>query len=203
MLADRPFVLQTVLAALLADDDAGARQILQAQYPAVAAPVGSRRYAHEQMLRIFQRDGFVDRYSGARLVFPGTLRTLSKLLPDEFPFHPNWKVSATHPAYWHLCPTIDHVVPIAKGGNDEDDNLVTTSQLRNSAKAHWSLDELGWRLLPAGDLTNWDGLTGAFSKVVAQRPPLLNDNYMRAWHRALTPPERHVAGAGPPYLSPS
>jgi hypothetical protein len=35
-------------------------------------------------MAVFARDGFVDRYSGERLVFPGTLRLLAKLLPNEF-----------------------------------------------------------------------------------------------------------------------
>ena len=28
------------------------------------------------------------------------------------PIHKNCKMSETHPAYWDLCPTIDHLVPI-------------------------------------------------------------------------------------------
>ncbi|MFZ1427770.1 MAG: hypothetical protein WAS21_13460 [Geminicoccaceae bacterium] len=48
---------------------------------------------------MFTRDGFVDRYSGERLVFPGTLRLLAKLLPNEFPFHSNWRTDACHFAF--------------------------------------------------------------------------------------------------------
>ena len=96
------------------------------------------------MTRVFARDGFVDRYSGDKLVFPGTLlRLLSALMPDEFPAHPNWKMSASHVMYWELCPTIDHLVPVARGGADNESNYVTISMLRNSAKAHWTLEELG------------------------------------------------------------
>jgi hypothetical protein len=78
----------------------------------------------------------VDRYSGLPLVFPGVLRLLSRLLPQEFPFHPNWKMAETHPAYWELFPTIDHVLPVSRGGVDSDVNWVTTSMLRNAAKAN-------------------------------------------------------------------
>ncbi|WP_274542836.1 hypothetical protein [Rhodococcus opacus] len=35
--------------------------------------------------------------------------------------------------------------------------------LRNSAKAHWTLDELGWSLVAAGASTAWDGLAGWLS----------------------------------------
>ena len=53
-------------------------------------------------LRVYQRDGFVDRYSGHRLVFPAALRALSELLPNEFPHHANWRMDACHFAYYEL-----------------------------------------------------------------------------------------------------
>jgi len=37
------------------------------------------------MLRVFMRDGFIDRYSGERLVFPGIMRALSFYMPGEIP----------------------------------------------------------------------------------------------------------------------
>ena len=74
---------------------------------------------------------------------------------------------------------------MANGGTNDVGNLVTTSQLQNSTKANWTLDELGWVLHPPGDLAVWDGLTGAFLRLVEVQPTLLNDNYIRAWHRAL------------------
>jgi hypothetical protein len=106
----------------------------------------------------FHQDGFIDCYSGQRLIFPGTLRLLSLCLPEEFPFHSNWKMDRTHPAFWELFPTIDHIVPIARGGEDAETNWVTTSQLQNSAKANWTLKELRWTLVPAGSVEEWDGL---------------------------------------------
>jgi hypothetical protein len=68
----------------------------------------------------------------------------------------------THPAYWELFPTLDHVVPIARGGWDDEANLVSTSTLHNSAKANWTLEELGWSLHPPGALSQWDGLLAWF-----------------------------------------
>ena len=69
-------------------------------------------------------------------------------------------MSETHMIYWELFPTVDHVVPIARGGGDDESNWVTTSMLHNSAKSNWKLEELGWQLLPAGDIEQWDGLLG-------------------------------------------
>ncbi|HZP93434.1 MAG TPA: hypothetical protein VFB20_11220 [Burkholderiales bacterium] len=143
-------VVATICEALAAGDVAVAKNIARAQYPFVPGAAPKRQYTELESLRIFFRDGFIDRYSGARLIFPGTLRLLSKLLPDEFPAHPNWKMSESHEIYWELFPTIDHVVPVARGGADAPENWVTTSMVRNAAKANWTLEELGWVLLEPG-----------------------------------------------------
>ncbi len=133
------------------------------------------------------RDGFIDRYTGQRLIFPGVLRVLSLLLPRDFPFHPHWRTTETHPAFWELSPTLDHVVPIAFGGADDESNLVTTSMLRNSAKANWTLEELGWKLYPAGRYEDWDGLTAWFREYVAAHEDCLRDRAIARWYRLARP----------------
>lgn len=87
-------------------------------------------------------------------------------------------------AYWELFPILDHIVPIARGGADADENLVTTSMLRNQAKSSWTLDELGWQLRPGGNNADWDGLLERTTDILADRPELLNDRYLRGWHNA-------------------
>lgn len=133
-------------------------------------------------MRTFLRDGFIDRYSGKRLVFPGTIRLLSLYLPREIPFHPNWKMAETHMSYWELFPTIDHIVPIARGGSDTDSNRVTTSMMRNAAKANWTMEELGWSLHPAGDLRQWNGLMKHFLALVEMDPAPLAEPYVKKWY---------------------
>ena len=67
-------------------------------------------------------------------------------------------MSECHLAYWQLFPTVDHIISVARGGAGEESNWVCTSQLRNSAKSNWLLEELGWQLHEPGDLKEWDGL---------------------------------------------
>jgi HNH endonuclease len=55
------------------------------------------------------------------------------------------------PAFWEVGATIDHVVPVTRGGADDESNWVTTSMARNSAKMNWTLEELGWTLHPPGN----------------------------------------------------
>ena len=158
-----------------------AREALSKLYPLIHQASSTRKYTPVQCMTIFLQDGFIDRYSGKRLVFPGTLRVLSILLPLEFPYHPNWKVEVTHPAFWELFPTIDHEVPVSRGGLDKQSNWVTTSQPMNAAKANWTLDQLGWRLLDSAPSDEWDGLTRWCLEFVRTREELMRNDYVRKW----------------------
>jgi hypothetical protein len=135
-------------------------------------------------MRIFLRDGFIDRYSGARLVFPGLLRAISLLLPKEFPYHTHGKMSEAHLVHWELYPSVDHVVPLSRGGEDTEDNRVTTSMLKNMAKSSWTLEELGWDLWPPGNYAEWDGLVGLHMRLVEAKPELLKVRRVAVWHNA-------------------
>ncbi|HEX2800480.1 MAG TPA: hypothetical protein VHN73_00295, partial [Phenylobacterium sp.] len=160
-----------------------AAEILAAEYPFTPLENVGRRYTIAQSMRVFLRDGFTDRYTGKRLIFPGTLRLLSQLLPDQFPFHNNWKTDACHFGYYELFPTIDHLVPVSRGGADGEDNWVSTSMLKNAAKANFTIEELGWTLHPPGDPAIWDGLAGWFVRYLAIHPEEARTPYLRQWAR--------------------
>lgn len=163
-------------------EDAGL--LLRRSYP-FASPQATRHNPGPlQSTRVFLRDGFIDRYGGERLVFPPVLRVLSLALDQDFPFHPNWKTSVTHPAFWEIGATVDHVMPRALAGGCDDENLVTTSMARNSAKMNWTYQELGWRLHERGTLDQWDGLFGWFMSYTSEHPELLLIPTVRKWHRA-------------------
>jgi 5-methylcytosine-specific restriction endonuclease McrA len=182
-------VLKDISNALLKDNSAKARNLARSKYPFQFQEKEQRQIAPLQSVKLFLRDGFIDRYSGHRLVFPGLLRLVSKSMPEEFPYQRNWKMSECHIAYYELSPTIDHVMPIARGGADIESNWATTSMLRNSAKANWTLDELGWQLVPPGNLNNWDGLMLLYIELVESRPVFLQDktllNFYKLAQRAL------------------
>jgi len=160
------------------------KQLLSREMPFQPVRRNFRRYSKSQMLDLFLRDGFVDRYSGEKLVFPPVLRIISYLFPTEFPFHPNWKMSECHMAYWYLMPTLDHIVPVARGGADDPSNWVSTSQMRNSIKSGWLLSELGWELHPAGSIDEWDGLLGWAIEYCRANPGILENSYIESWCKA-------------------
>jgi serine/threonine protein kinase len=68
---------------------------LRRDYPFAPEAVTKRQYGPVESTRVFVRDGFIDRYTGERLIFPPVLRVLSAILPAEFPYHPNWKTTVT------------------------------------------------------------------------------------------------------------
>src|ERR1700675_4899197 len=112
--------------------------LLKRDYPFTSHPITKRQYGPLESTRVFVRDGFIDRYTAERLIFPPVLRIISAELPVDFPYHPNWKTDVTHPTYWEVGATVDHLIPVSRGGADDDSNWVTTSMVRNSAKGNWT-----------------------------------------------------------------
>jgi hypothetical protein len=182
--SDHSDTIARVCQELLKGDHNEAAEIARNEYPFNPTLPDKRSYTEYQSTKIFIRDGFVDRYSGDRLVFPGVLRLLSVKLPNEFPRHPNWKMSESHIVYWELFPTVDHIIPVARGGKDEESNWVTTSMLGNSAKSNWTLEELKWTLMPPGDYKQWDGMLNWFLKYIGKNSDILENPYIKRWHRA-------------------
>jgi hypothetical protein len=146
--------------------------------------VTKRQYTPFESTCLFITDGFVDRYDGERLVFPGVLRVLSDIFPNDFPYHPNWKSGACHQWYWELFPTVDHIVPVTLGGLDESENWVTTSMFNNLAKSNITLENLGWSIAPRGDFNKWDGLIHWFVKFIGSNPTWLKKSYINNWFKA-------------------
>jgi hypothetical protein len=136
------------------------------------------------LMDLWLRDGFIDRYTGQRLLFPGALHLLSELMPEEFPYHKNWKLDQCHTIYYELYPSHDHIQAAALGGSNDLDNLITCSMLVNAQKGHWTVDQLGWEILSAGRVSEWDGQTAWFLRMVETNPSLLNTHKSIAkWHK--------------------
>lgn len=155
------------------DNCEAAKHTICSNYPFQAIHRESRKYSIQQMMEQFFRDGFIDRYTGDKLINPGILRVLSEKMPEEFPYHAHWKTDQSHAAYWEYQPTVDHIYPIALGGSDTEDNWATTSMLHNSIKSHYTLEQVGWTLKPAGSIENWDGLSAQFISIVESDLSLL------------------------------
>lgn len=182
MNGDKSAVIRDIGALLLEGKEDAAHRMIRQAYPHAHLETEKRTYTLAQKMEQFAADGFIDRYTGQRLVNPGILKIISRRFPDDFPYQSHWKMDKTHMAYWELIPTIDHICPIAKGGEDHRWNWVTTSMKNNLIKRHYTIEELQWKLYPKGNWAEWDGLTNLFLKLVDQERTLLEDNYIKGWY---------------------
>jgi 5-methylcytosine-specific restriction endonuclease McrA len=182
-LTDKASGIESVLSDLAAGHFDQARQRLHGVWPYVQVNSSSRRSLPRSLqVRVFMRDKFYCRYCGTRTVFLGALQLLSTVYPQDFPCHPNWKRSATHPAFLELAASCDHVKPIARGGSDEEANLVTTCSKCNYIKGDWLIDELRWKIIDT-PLEPWDGCLELFAKIVDICK--IQDRSLVAWRKLL------------------
>lgn len=182
---EKALLIQKICGLLLEDKKQDCIDFANENYTFVDRLIQKREYSRYQMCRIFLRDGFIDRYSGDKLLFPGLIKILTIEFPDIFKYHRNWKMSETHMIYWELYPTIDHLIPIARGGKEDESNWITTSMIRNSAKSNWKIEEIGWTLYDKGQLENWDGLMQYFIDLTNKNPEYEKDNYVNGWKTGL------------------
>ena len=128
-------------------------------------------------MAVFMRDGFIDRYTGDRLTFPGTLYLRCR---DRKSFHPT--------RYRRKYPSIDHVIAVTNGGANVIDNYLSVSLQTNTIKINKTLDELGWTVQPPGDLADWDGETSWFVGQVKAHNRLLRNTRIARWFALILRP---------------
>lgn len=178
-------LIETIAKLLLSGEKHKSRTIANIFYPFQRVVPNKRHYTKKQLCTLFLRDGYIDRYSGQKLLFPGLIRILSLELPNVFRYNQNWQLSKTHQIYYNYFPTLDHLVPLSRGGSDSQFNWVTTSMMRNSAKSNWTIEELNWKLYPKGDPDEWNGLINYFIKLINHNQDYLKNKYINDWQKAL------------------
>lgn len=187
---DKAAVIEHLCELLSAERLSDAAEHLREYYPFQPVERAKRSYTIRQQMEIFVRDGFLDRYRGTRLVFPPALRLISAALPEQFPYRKNGKMTTCHFSYWELFPSIDHVIPVARGGEDNQSNWVCCSMLTNQIKANWTMEEIGWKLHPPGKFIEWDGLLTWFVMQMTKKTVQLTaPDYCKQW---LQPAKQYV-----------
>src|ERR1700749_540987 len=102
LMREKGEVISEICFALSDGNEQRAKDVARQEYPFEITERSKRRITDVARTKIFIRDGFIDRYSGQKLVYPGTIMLLTVLLPNEFPYHPNWKMDASHVFLWEL-----------------------------------------------------------------------------------------------------
>lgn len=141
---DYPDHIERALEALTSDGlDAGAAALEPIAYPPRDL-AGKRRVGREVMAQILRRDHFLCRYCGGKTIVTPVMELLGALYPEAFPFQSSgWKAGVTHPAIISRSPAIDHVLPVAYGGGNDPDNLVTACNACNTIKSDFTLEDAG------------------------------------------------------------
>ncbi len=146
-------------------------------------------------IAIFRRDNFTCRYCGKQTTFLPLARLLSALCPSALPYHTHGKFGSCHLLFWTHMASIEHVVPVAAGGDNDENNLATACYWCNDWKSHWTVERLGWTLHPSSE-SAWDGLSRYYPALYdryARGREAAPEAYFRLWLRALAPSE---GGAG-------
>ena len=74
-------IIKNACSAIAKNEIEEAKKIIDTGYPFSPLKNEGRRYSNYQKTKIFIRDGFIDRYSGDKMIFPPVLRLMSKLMP--------------------------------------------------------------------------------------------------------------------------
>lgn len=180
-----PDALARIIRARIEDDhDVVATELAAIRFIPQVRPA-EKWPAISAIAKVYARDHYQCRYCGERVILTAVMRLVSRLYPSEFPYHKNWKADSTHPAFISRSATLDHVRPIARGGDPTAlDNLVTACWNCNRRKGDLLIEEVGWQLAEPSD-KDWKGLTELFRPLwqAAGQPPLSEDE--AAWMRAV------------------
>ena len=170
----------------LTDDNINtAKKIIEKGFPFSHYVDDKIKLSETEQLKIFLRDGFIDRYTGKKVFLPVVTNILSQAIPEVFPNHPNWKYTETHQAHALFYATVDKIVPSYSSSNKS--NLVTTSYINKIAKANANLEDLGWKLFSLEEIEEemWDGMMEWFINYVEKHQAFLNDNIIANWYKAV------------------
>lgn len=133
--------------------------------PVPSVPKSERhpRYISAGLKRqLLERDGYICRFCGMRLMHQITCKRLETSFPEATRVSlPNWE---RHALIGGMVANYDHVLPWSKGGETSLENMVITCPPCNYGRGEWTLAEAHLndpRLRPILS-TDWMGLDGAF-----------------------------------------
>ena len=127
----------------------------------------SRQASSLQEKLVYKRDGYRCRYCSSRLIPGIVLKAFSRVIGGD-----SFGITGTrqqhHGAAVSIRACADHVVPHARGGRTNVENLVTACWPCNFAKAGYAVEEIGIqdpRLRPPQPSDDWDGLMSLFPEL--------------------------------------
>lgn len=126
----------------------------------------ARRVSDRTRAQVFLRDHLRCTYCGGRAIPRCVLVAISDVFPESFAYDPHYGRGRIHPAYWAVAPEADHVLAHSRGGAGEMGNLTTLHTTCNAQKSDSLVAELPV-VVPAKEISGWDGLLAAYAGTVA------------------------------------
>jgi HNH endonuclease len=113
--------------------------------------------SEKQLLHV--RDGYHCRFCGIPVVRAAIRNRLRKLYSDALPW-PTHSNKGQHPAFQAMWAQYDHVLPHARGGANDFENIIVTCAPCNFARMNYTLEEVGLAdpRMREPIRTSWDGL---------------------------------------------
>ena len=78
---DKCTIITDITSLLLEGNEIAAKAVIHKEYPHIQVEIEKRAYTMAQKMNQFISDGFIDRYSGQKLLNPGILKILSHYFP--------------------------------------------------------------------------------------------------------------------------
>ena len=84
MKKDKSTVISNITSLLLEGNKMAAKTVICQEYPHEQVEIEKRAYTMTQKMKQFISDGFIDRYSGQKLLNPGILKIMSHYFQKNF-----------------------------------------------------------------------------------------------------------------------
>jgi 5-methylcytosine-specific restriction endonuclease McrA len=115
---------------------------------------------------VFRKDHYQCTYTGIKLINHPIIELLSYVLPEQWPYNnpPHGSdvgPKNTHLLVWVLWPSVDHIVPVSRGGKNELSNYTTSNSKFNMFKGNILKENLGAEFIEPHD-KSWNGLESEY-----------------------------------------
>jgi len=127
--------------------------------------MGRKNIPKKIQLEVWKRDSWHCRYCGKPVFFSPTLKLLDQINPNHTYYHKNGKTGKMLELFQKMWASVDHIVPISKGGENEIDNYAT---------ACWKCNLKFREKMVGKDKSNpldpeakeWDGFSGLYPSLI-------------------------------------
>jgi hypothetical protein len=120
---------------------------------------------------VFFRDHWLCRYCLGSVFFNPTLKLLEDLSPGHGYYHPHSKTGERLTLFQNRFASADHIVPVADGGQNVEDNLVTACWKCNLKKGDGDPSDFKVLDVPEAHISvKWDGLASIYPKLPGAKP---------------------------------